>query len=581
VAVISASRRGPSTAYYEASERRRIAWMSGLAIGASVLLGQLVIRIGGIAVLIPTAGLLLAAVIWRPRFGLYMLFMLVLLFEQASPDPLMLPGKYLNYGLQSSLGVSGFIASPLELLLILVFAVWLVQSLIRHKFAYRGGDLGWPISLFFVAVVVGIVRGVVGDGSAYIAFWEARSLLYLGICYLLAANLIRSRRDVAMLIAIFLIGNGLYAIEGAYRDLLLVRTGVLDVPQEYVYSHEVVIFLGIVLLQALIQVIVKTSLWLRVMGLALAPIAFYTLLASHRRAGYIALAIAFAIMALPWVVRHRKAMLFVFIPMVIATAVYLPLFWNNTGVLGQPARAVRSLSSPDERDASSNDYRDLEKINVQATIESDPLLGVGFGRPFIFAVPLPDLSFWEFWHYEPHHNILWVWLKTGAPGFIVFWIMMMGALAIAGSRVLTLKDTTLITFAYLALASIVVTLVFCYVDLGLTNGRVTIFLGTVLGVLAVLRQIDADTIAADAAAASARTSARRGKAQPGSVRIKDITPDSEKPGATTHAQPQPAAHRSGAPGRWTPGSNGHQSGTPDSRRPSPAPDRPPAEALRA
>ena len=52
--------------------------------------------------------------------------------------------------------------------------------------------------------------------------------------------------------------------------------------------------------------------------------------------------------------------------LLVVGAVYLPLFWNNVGLLGQPARAIRSISQPDERDAASNLYRDIEKINVQA-----------------------------------------------------------------------------------------------------------------------------------------------------------------------------------------------------------------------
>ena len=92
-------------------------------------------------------------------------------------------------------------------------------------------------------------------------------------------------------------------------------------------------------------------------------------------------------------------------------------------------------------------------------------------------VPLADLSWWPFWHFQPHHNVLWVWLKVGAPGFTIFCMLMFGSLALASSRALTLKDPTLITFAYVAMASVVTSLVFCYVDLGLTNGRITVFLG--------------------------------------------------------------------------------------------------------
>jgi hypothetical protein len=174
------------------------------------------------------------------------------------------------------------------------------------------------------------------------------------------------------------------------------------------------------------------------------------------------------------------------VPAVIAFAIYLPVFWNNTTMLGQPARAVRSLSQPDPRDAASNLYRDLELINVRSTIHSNPIVGVGFGRPFDFVVQLPDLSWWQFWHYEPHHNILWVWLKLGTAGFIIFWMLMATATARSAFAVRTLRSSEQRIFALVALCAIVMTVSFCYVDLGLVSGRVTVYLGTALGTLSIL-----------------------------------------------------------------------------------------------
>ena len=482
--------RGLSVDWYQANERRRIIILSVIAVLAALALGQALLRLGEAAIGIPVALAALAAILWQPRIGLYMTFALVLLFEINSPDVLMVPGRYLNYGLQSSLGISGFIASPLELMLILTMVVWLVRGLVLHQLHFTGGDLGWPMAMFFLAVLGGLLRGAAGAGDMYVAFWEARSLLYVGVCYLLAVNLVRTRNDVATLVVVFLLANSLYALEGAYRYVFLIRPDLLGVTQEFEYGHEVVIFLAVLVLQAILQLVVGGKLWMRVLGIVLGPIGLFTLLATQRRAGYIALALAFLMMSIPWLVRHRKAVLLILLPSAIAVSIYLPIFWNQTGFLGQPARAVRSLYSPDARDAASNDYRDLEEINVRETIRMDPLLGVGFGRPFEFVVPLPDLSWWPFWRYQPHHNILWVWLKTGATGFTIFWIVMFGSLAIAASRALTLKDRSLVTFAYLAIASLVSTLIFCYVDLGLTNGRVTVFLGTILGVLAGLRKVD-------------------------------------------------------------------------------------------
>lgn len=484
--------RGLSVASLQASERRRVIILTSIAVLAAFVLGQATLRIGPAMVAVPIALAFAAAVCWQPRLGLFTAFGLVLLFEMGSPDILMEPGRYINFGLQSSLGISGFIVSPLELMLMLTLVVWLVTGLVNHTLNFTGGDLGWPITMFFLAVLAGLLRGAAGSGDMYIAFWEARSLLYVGVCYLLAVNLVRTRKDVATLVVVFLIANGIYALEGAYRYIFLIRPDLLGVPQEFEYTHEVVIFLSVLVLQAILQLVVGGKLWMRLLGIVLAPIGLFTLLATQRRAGYIALAIAFLFMTIPWFVRHRKAVLLILAPSAVVVAMYLPIFWNNSGFLGQPARAVRSMITPDERDASSNNYRDLEKINIRETMKADPILGVGFGREFTFYVPLPDLSWWPFWRFQPHHNILWIWLKVGGPGFVLFWILMLGSLALASSRTLTLNDRSLVTFAYLALASIVATLIFCYVDLGLTNGRLTFFLGTILGVLAGLRAIDAE-----------------------------------------------------------------------------------------
>src|SRR3954470_11583312 len=126
------SRRGElSIGVYEAAERRRLLWMTVAAFGASILLGQAVIRIGPAAVAIPIALLVLAGVFWRPKIGLFALLAANLIFEESSPDPLMLPGRYLHFGLQSTLGLSGFIASPLELLMIMMVVIWLIPSMIR------------------------------------------------------------------------------------------------------------------------------------------------------------------------------------------------------------------------------------------------------------------------------------------------------------------------------------------------------------------------------------------------------------------------------------------------------------------
>ena len=102
------------------------------------------------------------------------------------------------------------------------------------------------------------------------------------------------------------------------------------------------IFLAVLLLQAMAQLVVGGPLWRRSFGLALVPIALFTMFATQRRAGQIALAVAFVLITLPWLVRHRKAVILILLPGLFAAGVYLPIFWNNTGFLGsRPARCAR------------------------------------------------------------------------------------------------------------------------------------------------------------------------------------------------------------------------------------------------
>jgi hypothetical protein len=479
-----------TTAWHVGSQRWRVGTLTFLTVLVSLLFAVLVLLIHIVSAVVLFSWMLLVAIAWRPRIGLYTTWGLVLLFEAGSPDAMMLPGAYFHGGLNATVGLPGVVASPLEALLILTFGVWLVKGLVRRRIDFQRGRLFWPMLLFFLALLFGLVRGQVGGGELNIALWESRFLFYMVICYALATNTIRTRRHVATLTTIALVTMGLWAIEGAYRRIVLIDGGTLGTIMEFAYSHEVVIFLGSLILVVLGQVVFGGPLWQRLLGAGvLAPVAVYTLLATERRSGYIALMVAFLALALVFLVAHRKAFWLIAVPVVVLGAIYLPLFWSAPGLIGQPARAVRSLYEPDPRDASSNLYRDLEKINVRATIESDPLLGVGFGRQFLFVVGMPDLSFWSMWHYEPHHNILWVWLKTGAVGFILFWVLIGTAIVLAAHAIKVLRAPETRVFAVLALVGIVSTLIFSWVDLGLTMGRVTVFMGVCLGVLSVLEHL--------------------------------------------------------------------------------------------
>ncbi len=467
-----------------------------IAIGIGALVATLTVALVSSTTTDPTALLLVITAVglcvaWQARIALYVMFGFVLLFESDNADPLMAPGSLLNGTLGKSSGASGFVATPLEILLLLTVLIWLVKGLAGRNVGLRGGRLALPIALFTVALAAGLVRGLAAGGDPYLALWESRWLFYIPICYFLAAGLIRTTGQLHALMAMALVAIGLFAIEGAYRRIALINPGILTLSPESWYSHESVIFLVALIMLVVAQQAFGAPVRQRAIGLVVAPIALYTLLASERRAGVIALLVAFAVTSLVFLVTKRRAFLLMSLPVALAFSAYLPVFWNSTGILGQPARAIRSLSAPDARDASSNLARDLELINVQATIAADPLLGVGFGQPFLSVVATPDISWFTLWNYEAHRNVLWIWLKTGAIGFAAFLFLVGSALALAANHVkASTRRPSVRLFALFALSGVVATLVFSYVDLGLTSGRVTLFLGVILGTLGVLDRIE-------------------------------------------------------------------------------------------
>ena len=334
-----------------------------------------------------------------------------------------------------------------------------------------------------------MIHGQRSGGDLYMAFWEIRSLLYVVVCFVLAANTVRTHQHLRLLVATGLIGLSLYAVEGAFRRLVLIEAGYLGAVQDVWYPHEAVVFFASLVPLIIAQQVFGGPAWQRVLGLMVLPVAMYATLASERRAGQVALMVGLLVLFLVFLVVRRKAFFLVALPVLLAGAVYMPLFWNASGLLAQPARAVRSVTDPDGRDSASNVYRDLEKVNVRETINASPLFGVGFGREFTFYVAMPDLSFWQFWRYTPHANILWIWLKTGAIGFVSFWALLGLALAYASRVVKEDTDQTIVTLAMFALIALVTTLTFSYVDLGFTAGRVNVFIGTLLGTLSVIPYI--------------------------------------------------------------------------------------------
>jgi hypothetical protein len=153
--------------------------------------------------------------------------------------------------------------------------------------------------------------------------------------------------------------------------------------------------------------------------------------------------------------------------------------------------SVFNPSASDERDAASNAYRVVENYDLKFTESQSPILGFGFGKPFIQAVALPNvLELDPYYLYIPHNNVLWVWMRLGPLGFGALWYLF-GSAIVAGCMIVRrLRNPQLQFFAIFTLALVMMEVILAYGDYQFFFYRNMIYVGVALGVLMKLPAIE-------------------------------------------------------------------------------------------
>lgn len=324
------------------------------------------------------------------------------------------------------------IFTPIEISLMVLAAMWLFRNVrARRAFTFQRGSLFVPLLVFVGCLALGVLNGQLQGVSLNIALWEVRGFLMLLAVYLLACAMVHTDDDLNRLVWAVLIAATVLSVENLIRWLVFLH-GTAQNDLAYDHTDSVVLIFALVLCLSLLF-FGGTRAQQRY-ALPLIPVIFFCTLVMERRAAFAVLLVAIVVLVI-FLLRLRPRLFWQIVPpLVLISGLYLVVFWHNTGAFGQPARAISSMISPDPRDASSNLYRDIEKLDITLNIQSAPITGLGFGRPFTFYAQLPDLSFWPFWHYTTHNAVLWVWMKDGVLGFIAFW-WLLGRGAYDGSKV--------------------------------------------------------------------------------------------------------------------------------------------------
>ncbi len=441
--------------------------------------------------------LLVAAIPWlakAPHRGLYIVLASATgleIFGLNFPDSLTdRTGMFLN--LSANPPFKGLAITPMELLLIALAGLWIIRAAGARINALRGGPLSAAYIAFTLCVIVAEFRGLTSGGDFNISLWEARPQVYGFVAFMLATAMVRDRRTVARLAMVLLVAAALKAAVADWRYFVTLHGNLGG--RESVLSHEDSFFFVLYLAGTVVSAIWYRTSHFRLLLLGAVPVAI-GLLVNERRAGIAALGVAIAVvvaLAIRYEPQHRNRLLAITGGLGMAGTAYVLLFWNHTrGATGQLVRAVRTVIDPaSPRDSLSDIYRVAENANLRATLESSPTFGIGFGLPFHTPFPMADISkYYSLWNYIPHDTVMWVGVRMGVVGYLVFWCLVGLAILQAIHLLESSRDPFLRAFAAFATAAIAAELIVGYTDLQLENYRNMLFLGGLFGVLNCAAQL--------------------------------------------------------------------------------------------
>jgi len=444
-----------------------------------------------IAWLVYLAGV--AVIFYRPRYGLYVVIFLVLVGDNYLTPWFPFTKNFSSH--ESLLYLhDALIISPLESYFAFIFISWLGRGAMQRRMKFYFSELFIPALVFLGFIFFGLFYGIYTGGNLNIALWESRPIFYLIAMFFLTSNLIETRKQASNLFWASMLALFVEGLIGSYYFLVTLRASLNGV--EAITDHAAAIHMNTLFVFTAAVWLYKASSAKRFILPWMIPPVFLTYLATQRRAAFLTLAIALVLMAILLFLENRRAFWLIVPPLAVVGALYIVVFWNAGGALGLPAQAVKSVVATDQADAadqSSNLYRQIENVNTGFTIHQRPFTGIGFGQKFYVIVPLPDISFFEWWQYFPHNSIIWIWLKMGVGGFVAM-LFFVGSAIMVGVRALwRMPRDDLSAMAATAVLYIVMHFIYAYADIS-WDTQSMVYVGMMIGLLGALEHITSQPV---------------------------------------------------------------------------------------
>ena len=357
--------------------------------------------------------------------------------------------------------------TPLEITLVIGLCSVVIRAIALRETRVVFGPLTGPLVAFSAFVLFGLLHGIGAGGSARVAVYEVRGLVYLPIVYFLVSNVCRTAlqfRRVLWFAMFGILGQSLFSLQYYSTLSRTAKDGL-----ESLGEHGASIVANVLILFFIANCLFKGSSISRrlALGMMLVPTMWVYFIA-RRRAAIVSLAIGLIVLFAVLFWRQRHTFWKVVPVFTIVALGYVGAFWNSTSGEAFPAQAVKTVISPSSvnvRDKSSDLYRQIENYDLNYTIRQSPVTGLGFGQRFYRPVGLPDISFFEFYEYLPHNSILWIWIKMGIFGFISMLFLFSRALTLGAQKIRRMVSGQDVALVIVSTVFVAMYIVYAFVDI--------------------------------------------------------------------------------------------------------------------
>lgn len=335
-------------------------------------------------------------------------------------------GSFYFSSISDSTGIPGISVSPFEMFSLALSAVGLYK-LFSAKFNIKSDRqrdknlINHSKHLFFalltslsIIFISGMVSGFQHGNDFALMLTQVRSLVMLPVWLIIGMAFITSSRQAWVFLAVIAVATFLKSLQGLWSYVYLL--GGHKGMQEYIVEHitsSFIITAGLVI-NGLLWLSSTWRIWKVLVFLGTNGLLGFIFLANDRRAALIGFVLGIGIVALATPHKFYRRYIVGIATLGLTLVFFLGLTWNSSGVLGFPARTIKSLLDPSE---SSAGYREVENANLLLAIANEPLTGLGFGKRFPVVFPLPDISaIYSEYDLIPHNTLLFVWAFAGPLG---------------------------------------------------------------------------------------------------------------------------------------------------------------------